>query len=461
MNRHKISALVIFGATGDLAKLQTFPALVDLVDQGVLDAPIIGVGRRVWTVEQFRAYAVKSLQRNGVDPDSGAAKRMLDLLHYVHGDLSDDATYEALARCLPNGPALFYLEVPPPLFAAIAQGLGRAGLTVDARVMVEKPFGTDQKSARELDATLHGVFSEGNIYIVDHWLGLEPMHNMLAARFANSFLEPLLNRTHVASIQITMAEAIDVADRGRFYDRTGAIRDVVQNHVLQLLASVLAEPPAGRSIDSWLNAKAQVLDALRPLTPRTVVRGQYQGYRDVDGVSPQSTTETYAALRLEAESWRWSGVPLLIRVGKCLPVTATEVDIRFRRPPHDVLGLLFGAAAPQTGNAIRFRIRPDTRTTLILTGKMPGPDFVPQTEELTYAAEPGSAMRPYHRLIGAALAGNRLEFARQDTINAAWRIVDPIADNAVPLHQYAQGSWGPPEAARLLPNGDTWHEPHG
>ena len=452
-----VDSLVLFGATGDLAKIEMFPALVGLVERGVLTVPIIGVAKSRWNLSQFREYAVASLKLNAMDPASAAATEMLRLLRYVDGDLDDQATYHAMSAAMGGSQRpLFYLAVPPQLFGRIADGIAAVGRAPGARVMVEKPFGTDLASAIKLNEIMHRYFPEESIYRVDHWLGLEAVENLLFVRFANAIFEPLLGRTYVASIQITVAEDFDVADRGSFYDQTGAMRDVLQNHILQVLATVIADPPDGRGLMQWRESKSQIIGALDPLSPQTTVRGQYAGYLDVPGVAAGSTTETFVAIRLNAQSWRWADVPILIRTGKCMPVTATDVVIQFRQRPHDVFGLGELAAA----NQIRIRISPDDALTVTVLGKQPGPNLTPQTRELGITGPTVTeAMRPYDRLIGAAMSGERYFFARQETVEASWRVVQPVLGDVVPVAQYARGTWGPAAADGLLLPGETWFNP--
>ena len=455
MSADQVDALVIFGATGDLAKLETFPALVGLVERNVLDVPVLGVAKSGWGVEQFRNYAASSLMQNKMDPTAPAAAKMINLLKYVDGDLDDPQTYQWMKNELGDAKKiLFYLEVPPFLFGRIAEGISGVGLAASSRVMVEKPFGYDLASALELNDTMHKYFPEDSVYRVDHWLGLDPVESLMFARFANSIIEPLLNRNYVRSIQITMAESFDVADRGSFYDKTGAIKDVIQNHMLQVLATVLADPPDGSGIDSWISSKARLIGALRPLTAADVVKGQYDGYLSVDGVPPGSKTETFAGVRLAADTWRWDGVPIAIRAGKCMAVTATDVFIDFKRPPRDV----FELGHVLTSNALRFRVWPESQAALTLVGKQPGGSWSPEVQELTFNQHPGADMRPYDRLIGAALSGERWLFAEQDTVDAAWRVVDPILGEVGPLVPYARGSWGP-DATSLIPADETWYNP--
>lgn len=448
-------ALVLFGATGDLAYEQIFPALQAMTRRGHLDVPVIGVSKPDWTVEQLRARARESIAAHGgVDPE--AFGRLAARLRYVAGDYQEPATFAALREALGSTQRpLFYLAIPPGLFGTVASGLARSGCAAQARVIVEKPFGRDLASAKALNSTLHDSFPEPAVYRVDHFLGKEAVQNLLYFRFVNAFLEPIWNAEHVSCVQITMAEAFGVRGRGRFYEDVGAVRDVFQNHLLQVLSLLAMDRPLaddGQAIDA---AKVALLKAVRPLRPIDVVRGQYRGYRTEEGVAPNSRVETYIAARLAIENPRWAGVPFVIRAGKCLAGTFTEVRVRFNPPAN----ALFDSQAAGHANEICFRLSPDVSIALSVRIKAPGDAMIGKDVRLVEHRNPSDEMEPYERLLGDALRGDRTLFGSEAGVEAAWRVVDPILTGDQSLDEYDGASWGPASAERIAAPIGGWIEP--
>jgi glucose-6-phosphate 1-dehydrogenase len=451
-------ALVIFGVTGDLAHKMIFPALYAMVKRGALKVPVIGVAFPKWSLERLHKRATDSIKRSGGIDNKRALQHLLSLLKYVSGNYKDSNTFTAIKAALGNArcPA-HYLAIPPSLFETVIKGLGAANLAENARVIVEKPFGRDLASARELNQVAHSVFPEDSIFRIDHFLGKEAIMNILYFRFANSFLEPIWNRNYVASVQITLSEDFGVKKRGAFYETAGCLRDVIQNHLFQVVALLAMEPPAGRDFGAVHNEKAKVFKAMRPLKPDDLVRGQYDGYRTEQDVAKRSDVETFCALRLFIDSWRWDGVPWYLRSGKYLPNTATEILVELKPPPQR----LFADATRGTtrSNYLRFRLSPNSAIALAARVKLAGEDFVGEERELYLSEERSGDETPYERLLGDAMKGDGALFTREAAVEAAWAVVDPVLKSHHRVSPYKRGSWGPKKADAIIAADGGWHNP--